>query len=119
MHLDAGVSAKAQGVSTCALEVSARSRRSLRVWAFGSGKSQSATTLARKPRTMSTCAREASGCEYLDAGVSAKSHSVVSGEDPVQGPAEKEAELLAKQTVAKLVAKQQVNSKKPSRWLSW
>ena len=54
--------------------------------------------------------REASECEYLDAGVSAKSHSVVSGEDPVQGPAEDEAELLAKQS-AKLVAKQQVNSK--------
>ena len=56
---------------------------------------------------MSTCAREASECKYLEAGVSAKFHSVVSGEDPVQGP----AELLAKQVVAKLVAKQQVNSK--------
>ena len=49
---------------------------------------------------MSTSVRKASECEYLDAGVSAKSHSVVSGEDPVQGP----AELLAKQSVAKLVA---------------
>ena len=107
MHLGAGVSAKAQGVSTCALEVSARSRRSLRVWALGSGKSQSAITWAREPRTVSTCVREASECEYLDAGVSAKSHSVV--------PVEDEAGLLAKQSVAKLVAnqvaKQQVNSK--------
>ena len=45
--------------------------------------------------------REASECEYLDAGVSAKSHSVV--------PVEDETGLLAKQTVAKLVTKQQVN----------
>ena len=56
---------------------------------------------------MSTCVREVSECEYLDAGVSAKSHSVV--------PVEEEAELLAKQSVAKLianqVAKQQINSK--------
>ena len=51
-----------------------------------------------------------SECEYLDAGVSAKSHSVVSGEDLVQCPAKDEAELLTKQS-AKLVAKQQVNSK--------
>ena len=47
--------------------------------------------------------REASECEYLDAGVSAKSHSVV--------PVEDEAGLLAKQSVAKLVADQVVNSK--------
>ena len=102
MHLGVGVSAKAQGVSTCALEVLARSRRSLRAWALGSGKSQSAIT-----RSVSTCAMEASECEYLDAGVSAKSHSVVPVEDDVG--------LLAKQSVAKLVAnqiaKQQVNSK--------
>ena len=94
------VSAKAQGVSTCALEVSARSRRSLRVWALGSGKSQSATTWSRKPRTVSSFVRAASECEYLVAGVSAKSHSVV--------PVEEEAGLLAKQSVARLVAKQQV-----------
>ena len=43
---------------------------------------------------------EASECEYLDAGVSAKSHSVV--------PVEDEAGLLAKRSVAKLVANQQV-----------
>ena len=47
--------------------------------------------------------REASDCEYLDAGVSVNSHSVV--------PVEDEAGLLAKQSVAKLVAKQVVNSK--------
>ena len=60
-----------------------------------------------KSQRVSTCAREDSECEYLDAGVSAKSHSVV--------PVEDEDGLLAKQSVAKLVvnqvAKQQVNSK--------
>ena len=103
MHLGAGVSAKVHDVSTWALEVAARSRRSLRVWALGSGKSQSEITWARRPRTVSTCAWEASECEYLDAGVLAKSHNVV--------PVEEEAGLLAKQSGAKLVANQVVNSK--------
>ena len=75
-----------------------------------SAKSQSVGTWEREVPECDHVGAEASNCEYLDAGVSAKSHSIVSGEDPVQGPAEDEAELLAKQS-AKFVAKQQVNSK--------
>ena len=56
---------------------------------------------------MSTCAGEASECEYLGAGVSAKSHSVV--------PVEEEAGLLAKQVVAKLQVKQQAKQEVVSK----
>ena len=65
---------------------------------LGAGSPRVRTRGRGKPRSISTCARESSECEYLDAGVSAKSHSVV--------PVEDEAGLLAKQ---------QVNSKPNSR----
>ena len=53
-----------------------------------------------KPRSVSTWTLE-----------SQRSLSVVLGKDLVQDPAEDQAELLAKQSVAKLVANQVVNSK--------